>query len=80
MAACQCAGLLTILSVSFSGHSVSDDWSIVYLLGEIMCVFLAIPAAIAVLALSPERKGGKAALAFSLGVAIVCGFFMILPG
>jgi MFS family permease len=80
MAACQCASLLTILSASFSGHSVSDNWRVVYLLGEIICVIFAIPAAITVLALSPERKGGKAALAFSIGVTVVCGFFMIFPG
>lgn len=80
LAACQCASLLTILTVSFSGHSVPDTWRIVYLLGEIACVILAIPASITVLVLSPERKGGKAALAFSMGVAAVCGFFMIFPG
>ncbi len=80
MAACQCASLLTILSISFSGHSVSDNWRIVYLLGEIICVILAVPAAITVLALSPERKGSKAALAFSIGVTVVCGILMIFPG
>jgi hypothetical protein len=80
LAACQCAGLLTILSVSFSGHSISDTWRIVYLLGEIICVILAIPASITVLVLSPEQKGGKAALTFSIGVAAVCGLLMIFPG
>jgi hypothetical protein len=80
MAACQCASLLTILSFSFSGHSVSDNWRLVYLLGEILCVILAIPAAITALALNPELKGGKAALALSIGVTAVCGFFMIFPG
>ena len=80
LAGCQCASLLILLSVSFAGHSVSDNWRIVYLLGEISCVIVAIPASIAVLLLSPEHKGGKVALAFSIGVAAVCGLFMIFPG
>jgi hypothetical protein len=67
MAAFQCASLLTFLSFSFSGHSVSDNSRLVYLLGEILCVILAIPAAITALALNPELKGGKVAPLYQLG-------------
>jgi hypothetical protein len=80
LAACQCACFLTILSISFSGHSVPESWSIAYLLGEILCVFVAIPASIVVLATSPEQQGGFAALAFSMSVAAICGLFMLFPG
>ena len=68
-----------VLGLSFSSHTVPDYLSLLYYLGALACVFLAIPFAIASLVFSTENNG-RSALVLAIGVAVICCFFMIVPG
>ena len=78
IALCQLALFCILLGVPLS-FNLSDYCRLAYFAGEILCVILAIPFAAASLTLSAEGKGGRSALVLSIGVAAICGFFMIFP-
>jgi hypothetical protein len=80
LAGVQLSLLFLILGFSFSSHPVSDYLTILYLLGEVGCVVVAIPLAIlSMTRQSGTTTAGRAALFFSIGVAAICAFFVVFP-